>query len=345
MRHVERTGPVPKAMDGPESPAARERAKAAEHVAAQRAALARGEKRGKGFDYRVYKDEGVRAALERLFHGKCAYCESDYAAQAPVDIEHYRPKSGVEDAPDHMGYWWLAMDWANLLPSCIDCNRRRYQLLPLPATGSLADLRAGANTALKTGKETAFPVFAGTRAFGTSADPEAETALERPYLLDPCRDDPGAHLSFLVDAPEPLALVLPARTAPGEGLPLPQVGADITPDAVAPHVSARGAVSIQVYGLNRLGLVQARTRILRQLELLGALVIEAHAMAEDLAQSPDPAARAAARMVADFADRLAAAIRAMAAPDQPYSAMVGQWIDHWTDRLGPVTEETDVTDD
>lgn len=345
MRHVERTGPVPKAMDGPDSPAARERAKAAEHVAAQRAAEARGERRGKGFDYRVYKDEGVRAALERLFHGKCAYCESDYAAQAPVDIEHYRPKSGVEDAPGHMGYWWLAMDWANLLPSCIDCNRRRYQLLPDPTSGALADLARSADTALKTGKETAFPVYAGTRAFGLSADPDAETALERPYLLDPCRDDPAAHLTFLVDAPEPLALVLPVRTEPGEGLSLPLAGAEITPAAVPPHVSARGAVSIQVYGLNRLGLVQARTRILRHLEVLGTLVIEAHALAEDLAQSPDPAARQGGRMVADFADRLTAAIRAMAAPDQPYSAMVGQWIDRWTERLGHMTEETHVTND
>ncbi|PYF10278.1 uncharacterized protein (TIGR02646 family) [Rhodobacter viridis] len=345
MRHVERTGPVPQAMDGPQSRAAAERAKAAAHVKAQRDAIARGEPRGKGFDYKVYKDEGVRAALERLFHGKCAYCESDYAAQAPVDIEHYRPKSEVEDAPEHLGYWWLAMEWTNLLPSCIDCNRRRYQLLPNPTSGALADLARSATTALAVGKETAFPVFAGSRAFGTSDDPAAETALERPYLLDPCRDDPAAHLTFLVDAPEPLGLVLPARTEPGEGLVLPLVGAAITPDAVAPHVSARGAVSIQVYGLNRLGLVQARTRILRHLEMLGALVIEAHALAEDLAQSRDAQARTGARIVADFADRLTAAIAAMAAPDQPYSAMVGQWIDRWTDRLGHMTEETHVTDD
>ena len=82
------------------------------------------------FEFHAYKADEVKRRLEDLFHGKCAYCESFYAAQAPVDIEHYRPKGAVEDDPDHPGYWWLAMAWENLLPSCIDCNRRRRQKTP-----------------------------------------------------------------------------------------------------------------------------------------------------------------------------------------------------------------------
>ncbi|MBZ4023491.1 hypothetical protein CKO11_13600 [Rhodobacter sp. TJ_12] len=331
MRRVERIGPVPKAMDGPESRAARERAKAAAHVAKARARVAAGEKRGKSFGFRVYKDEAAKLALERLFHGKCAYCESDYAAQAPVDIEHYRPKGGVEDDPDHFGYWWLAADWDNLLPSCIDCNRRRYQHLPTPETASLSDLQAASEPIWQSGKENAFPVFAGTRAYGTSADPFAESAAERPYLLDPCRDDPAAHLRFLVDAADPFGLVLPAPLAPHESdaLPLPLAGADMAPDAAPPHVSARGAVSIQVYGLNRLGLVQARTRVLRHLAVLEQMILEADEIAARLHTSPDPGARDAAALIEAFGDRLIAAIGAMAAPDHPYSELVRQWIDHW----------------
>jgi len=83
--------------------------------------------------------------MENVFHRKCAYCErliSGYYG----DAEHYRPKgtvtTGNEDGslerptcevPDprrknklvtvnHPGYFWLAYDWRNLLPSCVFCN-------------------------------------------------------------------------------------------------------------------------------------------------------------------------------------------------------------------------------
>ncbi|MFN2944757.1 HNH endonuclease, partial [Escherichia coli] len=38
-----------------------------------------GEKK-KEFIYKAYKSADVRSALEKLFHGKCAYCETYYAA-------------------------------------------------------------------------------------------------------------------------------------------------------------------------------------------------------------------------------------------------------------------------
>ena len=54
----------------------------------------------KSFSFSVYKHAEVKAALEKLFHGKCAYCESFYSAQAPVDVEHFRPKGAVEGEAD-----------------------------------------------------------------------------------------------------------------------------------------------------------------------------------------------------------------------------------------------------
>src|SRR5688572_8642628 len=60
----------------------------------------------KSFTYAAYKGADVKSALETLFHGKCAYCETRYSASAPVDIEHYRPKGAVAEDPAHGGYWW-----------------------------------------------------------------------------------------------------------------------------------------------------------------------------------------------------------------------------------------------
>lgn len=329
MRRVDRSrAPVPAAMAGDDSAAARERARAAAHVAEARAEFARTGKRGKAYGFKVYKDEAARLALETLFHGKCAYCESDYGSQAPMDVEHYRPKAGVEDDPDHWGYWWLAAEWENLLPSCIDCNRRRYQLLPQTGTASLADLRQRGE-ARAAGKETAFPVVAGTRATGLGPDPAAEIARERPLLLDPCRDNPSRHLTFLVDGPEPFGLALPRALPPDDPDALPQTGGT-TPDTV--HLSARGAASIQVYGLNRLGLVQARTRVLRHLETLRALIEDADRLAARLAASRTRIAREALPVIESLIDRLTGEIRRMSEPDQPYSALVTQWIDRWLDK-------------
>ncbi|MEF9674033.1 hypothetical protein QNM99_25495 [Pseudomonas sp. PCH446] len=52
-------------------------------------------------------------------------------------------------------------------------------------------------------------------------------------------------------------------------------------------MSLKGSVSIHVYGLNRLGLVQERTRLLRQLEFLEMLALEVGSMADELVPDPD----------------------------------------------------------
>ena len=49
-------------------------------------------KKIKKFSFKAYKDTSVKQALEKLFKGKCAYCESRYINIHPVDIEHWRPK-------------------------------------------------------------------------------------------------------------------------------------------------------------------------------------------------------------------------------------------------------------
>lgn len=76
-----------------------------------------------------------------LFYGKCAYCESKPLAVTSGDVEHYRPKAKVTgDAnwpgdPDHPGYYWLAYDINNLLPSCESCNRNFGKMNRFPVNG------------------------------------------------------------------------------------------------------------------------------------------------------------------------------------------------------------------
>ena len=71
----------------------------------------------------VYADNEVRAALEELFHGKCAYCGGIIGAT--WDVEHFRPKGRVHERPEHPGYYWLAYAWSNLYAACQHCNQHR----------------------------------------------------------------------------------------------------------------------------------------------------------------------------------------------------------------------------
>ena len=79
-----------------------------------------------------------------LFYGKCAYCESKPLAVTSGDVEHYRPKAKVSgDAnwpgdPEHPGYYWLAYDINNLLPSCESCNRNFGKMNRFPVNGQHA---------------------------------------------------------------------------------------------------------------------------------------------------------------------------------------------------------------
>jgi uncharacterized protein (TIGR02646 family) len=72
--------------------------------------------------FAAYRNDELKRALEDLFHRKCAYCETSYAAVSFMQVEHYRPKKI---------YYWLAADWSNLLPSCQICNNGKSSKFPL----------------------------------------------------------------------------------------------------------------------------------------------------------------------------------------------------------------------
>lgn len=175
-------------------------------------------------DFEAYSEQVVKDALHEMFGGHCAYCESRYESVSPMDVEHYRPKAEVieEDGTrTKPAYFWLAMDWDNLLPSCIGCNRARGQ------EQTQAD---GSTSSAVTGKGNLFPLLAGSN----RAKALGEEAGEKPLLLDPCRDKPGPHLVFRWDG-----FVEPRAT---------------DEEMAAP----RGMSTIAVCGLDRSSLVERR---------------------------------------------------------------------------------------
>jgi uncharacterized protein (TIGR02646 family) len=219
------------------------------------------------FDFKIYSDPEVKDALGDLFHGKCAYCESPYAATQPVDVEHYRPKGGIatDQGETEKGYWWLASDWDNLLPSCIDCNRARKQ--------TVFDGRE-----MKTGKGERFPLADESR----RARNEGEEAGETPLLLNPCIDKPSDYLVF-VDTNDH-SIVRP--------LAVDQTSLEYR----------RAHQSIEIYGLNRDGLVRQRTAHLKS---VNASVRRLRCLIGVLDREADPQSREELkRLIADERDLL-----------------------------------------
>lgn len=181
--------------------------------------------RDESFKFAAYKGADVKANLHELFGEKCAYCEGTFRHTAPVDIEHFRPKGGVKYLAGEKlrkpGYYWLAADWDNLLPSCIDCNRARTQLLGAEETDP-SEVR---------GKENQFPLSdppALDRRLRHQNwdDREREENRDR-LLIHPCRDKPEAHMRF-------------------------------HPDGRVEATSRKGRETIRVLGLERRGLRVAR---------------------------------------------------------------------------------------
>lgn len=147
-----------------------------------------------------------------LFFRNCAYCESPDEACSPR-AEHYRPKRAPEadnglatgkladgrEIP-HPGYFWLALAWRNLVPSCERCNatpakgnqfpaRNDYRLEALLEPHEVAALK-DPNGAIQSPRRA--KVY-----FLSSADLDAQ---EQPLALMPMNcepaGDPARHLIF-----------------------------------------------------------------------------------------------------------------------------------------------------
>lgn len=161
-----------------------------------------------------YKGDDVIKTLKSLFHSKCAYCESKYTHLMPVDIEHFRPKSK---------YTWLEFDWDNLLPSCIDCNRKRYQVVQ---EGEI----------ILTGKKDDFPLYnaiAPLNNVENEDDFDFQEEEKIRQLINPCIENPEDYFEYDDD------------------------GFILSKNSEIDTIE-RGKKSIETFGLYRMELVKAR---------------------------------------------------------------------------------------
>jgi len=110
-------------------------------------------KEAKPYCYKKSKIE-----LEKLYHKKCAYCETKYTEF--VRIEHYRPKSV---------YYWLAYEWSNLLPTCEKCNNAKGNKFPIMKKQTI-DVK--------------------------KSDLKKLNEAEKPYLVNPEIDNPEEYFYF-----------------------------------------------------------------------------------------------------------------------------------------------------
>jgi uncharacterized protein (TIGR02646 family) len=164
-----------------------------------------------------YKHKSIKAALVKMFCGKCAYCESKITHIEYGHIEHYRPKSGPEGRPK------LTFVWSNLLLACGICNGAEH-------------------------KGDRFP-----------------TASQGGPIVNPCNDDPVAHLNFHYDAVTKLASVY--------------------------GVTPRGKTTVELLGLNRPLLREYRSKHVQRLVVLATLAPtypQAQALIREAKESASP---------------------------------------------------------
>lgn len=134
-------------------------------------------RRKEAYDFDAHRPiwGAMKDYLRVLFHGKCAYCDAKFETVAWGDVEHYRPKKKVTDEKgdviDHPGYYWLAYDLENLLPSCQLCNQAK-------------------------GKANRFPLRDETKRLSKPCRSDRMNA-EEPLLFNAYLHEPEAHLEFV----------------------------------------------------------------------------------------------------------------------------------------------------
>jgi hypothetical protein len=197
MRKLDRHSiAIPPSLGGPSIAVAREKDAAEVHYVARDPWLPH----HTAYPFKNYKAPDVKLALRRLAHGNCAYCESKIGAVGAREVEHYRPKGGIEGLADHPGYWWLTHSWDNLLPTCRDCNKSLRQFI-ITADMTKAEVEAlvGRRAAVSYGKTNQFEVR-GPRAVNSGCNIQ----IEDPLLIDPSRQDPVDELTWNFSSELPL---------------------------------------------------------------------------------------------------------------------------------------------
>jgi uncharacterized protein (TIGR02646 family) len=237
----------PPVLDPAGSAGAEERRSAIEHFA-DAGSAANESAQATPFKFEAYRDPTVREALKAAFGGLCAYCESPTEATAPIDVEHYRPKGAVRTETERLSHGYY---WL---------AATWENLLPSCIRCNRAEGYDYEDNSRRTsGKGSWFPLADEA----ARARSEGREDGESPLLLHPYYDDPAEHLEFGEDG-----VVIARRKANGER-------------------SRRGAKTIEVLGLNRPGLLNARRAHLRSVEAHRKRLLRAERMLRRYPQDED----------------------------------------------------------
>lgn len=203
--------------------------------------------------YSAYSESDVKDALIELFKGKCAYCESRFLHVYSGDVEHFRPKGEIEEATPNKkpGYYWLASDWTNLLLSCRNCNQKLKHLI----FGKLEKKTMG--------KMNQFPLdnnFKHIQSHKTYARKIAAEEQNR-LLINPCIENPENYFKYESEG------VIKPKKSTGKDFQMAEK-------------------SIAVYVLQRMPLVQAREKVMKEINAQIQRVLEAVTNLNDCISKP-----------------------------------------------------------
>ena len=247
------------------------------------------------YKFGQYRGQTLKWPYASSLGGIVRIARAKIGAVGAREVEHYRPKGGITNLEEHPGYWWLAHQWDNLLPTCRDCNKSLRQNIVTAgmSKSEVIDLQ-GRRAATSFGKANQFDIQ-GLRAVGTACNLNNED----PLLIDPCQVDPSLHIRW--DFSAELTLIEPLLGVRG--------------------YSAQGIYTIRTCALNRAELVldripalrpmrALRTRLINRLngwtgdvEELADILVEAETLSA-FAEHDQPYAGMAAAFIRDFEDEL-----------------------------------------
>ena len=174
----------------------------------------------------------AQRTLDELFQFKCAYCEKDLIQVGSL-VNHFRPFGdcvGLRGKTFRDGYWWLAYEWDNLYPVCKEC----------------ASIKGNR-----------FPIVLDK--YGSDTDDLHRT--EKAILIDPCYDTPEQYLLFHEDGTvtktsgDDLTWYDPNWESEFEHMVITEEDKQLMEEIYGLH---RGAVTIELLGLNRVDLIGPR---------------------------------------------------------------------------------------
>lgn len=144
----------------------------------------------------VNKLKAFSVHRENLIAGdkpKCYYCESYTEHVAVLQVEHFRPKAKVDSIDNnnlpHSGYYWLGLEWSNLLLSCPACNGKN-------AKGNRFPLEDFNNRTNPLNPITYTPQITISYDRTNCISNQHPLINEKPLLINPEYEDPTPHLTF-----------------------------------------------------------------------------------------------------------------------------------------------------